>query len=98
MVLSVKYFWTLEQVSLLCPKLPIWDVHHCTHYQNLLKIKNIQTGNGSYVSVFWIIPVIVDIHDYRFEVFTLDLEIHENVDLVLGIKDRFELRGIINSR
>ena len=34
----------------------------------------------------------------RFEIYTLVSEIHENVDLVLGIKNVFELEGIINSR
>ena len=40
--------------------------------------------------------VIVDIHRHRFEIYTLVSEIHENVDLVLGIKNVFELEGIIN--
>ena len=34
----------------------------------------------------------------RFEIYTLVSEIHENVDLVLGIKNVFELEGVINSR
>ena len=34
--------------------------------------------------------------DLRY--FTLVSEIHENVDLVLGIKNIFKLEGIINSR
>ena len=38
------------------------------------------------------------IHGHRFEIFTLVLEIHENIDLVLGIKNIFELEGIINLR
>ena len=33
----------------------------------------------------------------RFEIYTLVSEIHENVDLVLGIKNIFELEGVINS-
>ena len=36
--------------------------------------------------------------DIRFEIYTLVSEIHENVDLVLGIKNVFELEGVINSR
>ena len=32
-----------------------------------------------------------------FEIYTLVSEIHENVDLVLGIKNIFELEGIISS-
>ena len=40
---------------------------------------------------------MTDIHGHRFEIFTLVSEIHENVDLVLGINNIFELEGIINS-
>ena len=43
------------------------------------------------------IPIIVDIHGHRFKISTLVSEIHENVDLVLGIKNVFELEGVINS-
>ena len=38
------------------------------------------------MSVLFIIPIIVYIHGHRFEVNTLVSEIHENVDIVLGIK------------
>ena len=34
---------------------------------------------------------------YRFKIYTLVSEIHENVELVLGIKNVFELEGVINS-
>ena len=40
---------------------------------------------------------MIDIHGHRFEIFTLALEIHENVDLVFGIRNIFELEVIINS-
>ena len=62
------------------------------------KTQRIQVGNGQYVSVLFVIPVIIDIHGHRFEVYTLVSEIHENVDLVSGIKNVFELEGVINSR
>ena len=48
--------------------------------------QKIQVGNGQCVSVLFIIPVIVEIHSHRFEIYMLVSEIHENVDLVLGIK------------
>ena len=57
-----------------------------------------QVGNGQCVSVLLIIPVIIDVHRHRFVVYTLVSEIHENVDLVLGIKNVFKLEGVINSR
>ena len=62
------------------------------------KTQGIQVGNGQCVSVLFIIPVIVDVHGHRFEIYTSVSEIHENVDLVLGIKNVFELEGVINSR
>ena len=61
------------------------------------KMQRIQEGNGQFVRVLFIIPVVIDIHDHRFEIFTLVSEIHENIDLVFGKKNIFELAGIINS-
>ena len=57
------------------------------------KIQRIQVGNGQYVSVLFVIPIIIDRYGHRFEVYTLVSEIHENV---LGIKNVFELEEIIN--
>ena len=41
--------------------------------------------------------VIIEIAGHRFEIYTLVSEIHDNVDLVLGIKNIFELEGIFDS-
>ena len=60
------------------------------------KTQRIQVENGQCVSVLFIIPVIIDVHGHRFEIYTLVSEIHKNVDLVLGIKNVFELEGVIN--
>ena len=62
------------------------------------KTQRIQVGNGQCVSGLFIIPVIIDVHRHRFEIYTLVSEIHENIDLALGIKNVFELEGVINSR
>ena len=74
---------------------------HCKSLHSLpkfaSKMQRIQVGNGQFVSVLFIIPVIVDIHGHRLEIYTLVSEIHENIDLVLGIKNVFELEGVINS-
>ena len=43
------------------------------------------------------IPVIIDVTGHRFEIYALVSEIHENVDLVLGSNNVFELEGVINS-
>ena len=62
------------------------------------KTQRIQVGNGQFVSVLFVIQVIIDIHRYRFEVYNLVLEIHEHEDLVLGMKNVFNLEGVINSQ
>ena len=60
--------------------------------------QGIQVGNGQYVSVLFVIPVIIDIHRHRFEIFTLVSKIHDNVDLVMGMKNNFKLEGVIDLR
>ena len=74
----------------------------CKLLHSLLKFasrtQRIQVGNGQCVTVLFIIPVIVDIHRHRFEIYPLESDIHENVHLVSGIKNVFKLEGIINSR
>ena len=75
---------------------------HCKSLQSLPKFasqtQRIQVGNGQCVSVLFIIPVIIDAHGHRFEIYTLVSKIHENIALVIGIKNVFKLEGVINSR
>ena len=59
--------------------------------------QRIQVGNGQYVGVLFAKLLIVDIHGPRFEVFILISEMYENIELVLGIKNIFELEGVIDS-
>ena len=59
--------------------------------------QRIQVGNGQYVAVLFIIPVIIEIHGHIFEVFTVVSEIHDNIDLVLGMKNAYELEGIVDT-
>ena len=61
------------------------------------KTQRIQVGNGQYVGVLFVITVIIQVCSHRLEVFTLVLEIFDNVDMVLGIKNLFELEGVIDS-
>ena len=58
--------------------------------------QRVQVGNGQYVAVLFVILVIIDIHRHWFEVFMLVSEIHDSVDLVLGMKNVFELEGVID--
>ena len=73
---------------------------HCWHCKSLHSLpkfaQRIQVGNGQYVSILFIIPIIVDIQGHRFKVYTLVSKNHENVDIVLGIKNVFKLEGAIN--
>ena len=75
---------------------------HCKSLHTLAifaaTMQRIQVGNGQCISILSIIPVIIEVHGHRFKIYTLVSEIHENVDLVLGIKNVFELEGVINSR
>ena len=62
---------------------------HCKSLHSLptfaSRTQRIQVGNGQFVSVLFIIPIIIDIHGHRFEIYTLVSEIHENMDLVVAI-------------
>ena len=74
---------------------------HCKSLHSLPKFTSrtqmVQVGNGQFISIFFIIPIIIDIHGHRFDIHTLVSKIHENIDLVLGIKNIFMLEGVINS-
>ena len=54
------------------------------------KTQRIQVRNGHFISALFIIPIVIDKHGHKFEIFTLVLEIHENVDLFFGIKNIFD--------
>ena len=73
---------------------------HCKSLHLLPKFasrtQRIQVGNGQYVSILFVIPII-DIHGHIFKIYTLVSKIHENMDLVLGVKNVFELEDVINS-
>ena len=62
------------------------------------KMQRIQVGNGQYVGVLFVIPVVIEINEHRLEVFTLVSEIFDNVDMVLGIKNLFEIERVIDTR
>ena len=85
-------------VNPLCQNHSTCTVSHYTLPKFAASTQRIQVGNGQCVSVLFMISVIIEVHGHRFEIYTLVSEIHENVNLVLGIKNVFELEGIINSR
>ena len=59
-------------------------------------MQRVQVGNGKCVAVLFVIPVIIHVHGHRIEVFTSVSQILGNVDLVLGMKNVFELEGVID--
>ena len=73
----------------------------CKSLHLLLKVasktQRIQVGNGQLIGLLFITVIVIDIHGHRFKIFTLVSEIPENLDLVFGIKNIFELQSIINS-
>ena len=95
---NVRYYWIQELANHVCLN---HIILHCTSHHSFQKLasktQRIQGRNGQFIGVLFIILIIVDMHGHRFEIYTLVSEIHENVDLVLGIKNIFELEGIINS-
>ena len=59
-------------------------------------MQGVQVGNGQCVAILFVIPMIINVCRHKFEVFMLVSEIHDNVDLVLGMKNVFELEGVID--
>ena len=50
-------------------------------------IVNILVGNGLFTGVLLGIPIVINLHEHRFVIYTLVLEIHDSVNMVLGIKN-----------
>ena len=50
------------------------------------RTKNILVGSGQYVGVLFVIPIVINLYEHGFEVYTLVSEIHDNVGMVMGIK------------
>ena len=59
-------------------------------------VKNLQVGNGELVATLFIIPFVFKIGKYMFDVYTLVSEIQQNMDIILGIKNMFEIEGEIS--
>ena len=64
----------------------------------VLRTKNILVDNDQYVGVLFVVPAVIDLLGHRFEAYTLVSEIHDNLDMVMGIKNVYEIEVIINTR
>ena len=61
-------------------------------------VKNLQVGNGELVATLFVIPFVFKVGEHMFEVYTLVSEIQQNMDIILGIKNMFEIEGEISCR
>ena len=61
-------------------------------------IRNLQVGNGELVAALFVIPFVFKIGKHLFEIYTLVSEIQQNMDLILGVKNMFELEGEVSCR
>ena len=61
-------------------------------------VRNLQVGNGELVATLFFIPFVFKIGRHLFEVYPLVSEIQQNMDIILGIKNMFEIEGEISHR
>ena len=61
-------------------------------------IKNLQVGNGELVAALFVIPFVFKIGEHLFEIYTLVSEIQQSMDLIVGVKNMFELEGEVSHR
>ena len=59
-------------------------------------VKNLQVGNRELVATLFVIPFIFKVGKHMFEVYTLVSEIQQNMDIILGVKNMFEIEGEIS--
>ena len=59
-------------------------------------VRNLQVGNRELVATLFVIPFVFKIGRHLFEVYTLVSEIQQNMDIILGIKNMFEIEGEIS--
>ena len=93
---SNKVSSMLHLVFECVPSLTIEPKARSSARVNLKSIMGSSSPEKTTSSVLFIIPVIVEIAGHRFEIYILVSEIHDNVDLVLGIKNVFKLEGVFN--
>ena len=59
-------------------------------------IRNLQVGNGELVATLFVIPFVFKVGKHLFEVYTLVSEIQQNMDIILGVKNMFEIEGEVS--
>ena len=61
-----------------------------------LTVRNLQVGNGELVATLFVIPFVFKIGKHLFEVYTLVSKTQQNMDIILGVKNMFEVEGEIS--
>ena len=59
---------------------------------------HLRVGDGYLIRSHFILPIVVKIFGHRFEIFTLVADLQEKDELVLGLKNMFELEGEYSCR
>ena len=59
-------------------------------------IRNLQVGNGELVATLFVVPFVFKVGNHLFKVYTLVLEIQQNMDIILGVKNMFEIEGEVS--
>ena len=59
-------------------------------------IRNLQVGNGELVATLFVIPFIFKVGNYLFKVYIFVSEIQQNMDIILGVKNMFEIEGEVS--
>ena len=75
----------------------MWNphLHHFPKFQSA--IRHLQVVNRDLVPALLVIPLLLKINGHKFEVYTLVSEIQDKMDLILGVKNVFELESIMKS-
>ena len=61
-------------------------------------IRNLQVGNEELVAALFVILFVFKIGEHLFEIYTLVSEIQQSMDLIVGVKNMFELEGEVSCR
>ena len=59
-------------------------------------IRNLQVGNGELVATPFVIPFVFRVGKHLFEVYTLVSEIQQNMDIILSVRNMFEIEGEVS--
>ena len=59
-------------------------------------IGNLQVGNGEIVATLFVIRFVFKVGNHLFEIYTLVSEIQQNMDIILGVKNMFEIEGEVS--